>query len=303
MSWRLLRSFIALVPVLWLAVTVAFFLLRLLPGDAVDAQLAQGGASQERIAQVRQQMGLDDPIPTQYRRYLTSMLRGDLGYSFVNAQPVAEVIAARLIPTLVLAVSAIVLALLLGVSMGIIASFENGLFASFANLLTILSISTPIYWTGTLAILAFAVQLDWLPASGSGGWPHLVLPVAVLGFHTMGEIARVVRVNLVETRSALFIRTAHSKGLRPRTILWRHMLRVVWIPVITVTALQAGFLFSGTVITEMLFVRPGIGTLLLDSTIDQDYPVVQGIVVLSALGYVVVNASADTLHGLLDPRL
>jgi peptide/nickel transport system permease protein len=288
--------------VIWAAATLSFLLLRLLPGDAVSAQLAQSGAAQADIDRVRALMGLDAPVTLQYVRFLSGLVQGDLGYSLLNGQPVARLIMQQVQPTALLALSAIFVATNLGVLCGAIGAFENRS-AALARFITNLSISVPIYWTGTLAIGIFAAQLRWLPSTGTGRLEHLILPVGVLSFHTMGVIARVAQVNIREARKAAFVQAARGRGLTERYIMTQHILRVGLLPVISVIALQTGFLLGGTVITESLFARPGIGRLLVQSTTLQDYPVVQGIVVLSAVIYVIVNTLADAFHRLFDPRI
>lgn len=291
------------VAVLWLAATLAFFALRILPGDAVTAQLAQSGASQAVIEQRRAEQGLTAPLWAQYGQYLGGLLRGDLGVSLLSGQPVSEMIAQQVIPTLQLGGLALVTAAALGLILGSFGALDVGWGVSFAARLIInLSLSTPLFWTGTAAIFIFSVWLDVLPSSGGARLSQLVLPVAVLGFHTAGAIARVAGSSVRAVRGADFVRTARAKGLPELLITLRHILRVGLIPVIAVVALQAGFLLGGTVITESLFVRPGIGRLLLDSTLRQDYPVVQGIVLLSAFSYTLLNLTADVLSRLIDPR-
>jgi len=297
-----LRIVLSAVVTVWLAATLTFLLLRVLPGDALEAQLLQGGASRERITEVRDELGLNDALLIQYGRYIAALMRGDLGYSLGNGRSVNTIIAERLWPTLRLAGLALSMAITLGLIIGIVAS-TNHLPGRFAQMLIMLSISVPIYWSGTLVIIVFAAQLGWFPASGSVGWRALVLPVMVLSFHTLGEIARITQVNVRATQAMTFVQVARSKGLTQRIIWRRHTLRPALLPVISVIALQAGFLIGGTVITETLFVRSGIGRLLLDSTLNQDYPVVQGIVILSTLVYVSVNAFADVAYRFADPRL
>lgn len=278
---------------LWLAATLAFFALRVLPGDAVQTQLQESGASVEVIAQRRAALGLDDPLSAQYRRFLAGLLRGDLGVSLLDGQPVTQIIAQQLLPTATLAICALAVAAAAGVTLGTLAALDRW---RFARLILDLSLSVPLYWTGTLAIYLFSVQLDWLPTNG------LVLPVAVLGFHTAGAVGQVVRADVRDTLSLDFVRTARAKGLSETRVIVHHVLRAGLLPVITVIALQAGFLLGGVVITESLFVRPGIGRVLLNATLRQDYPVVQGIVVLGALVYTLLNSAADLCYHLLDPR-
>lgn len=298
MAQRLLSVLLTI----WLAATLCFFTLRVLPGDAIAAQLAQSGASQDSVEQLRVQMGLDAPIISQYAQFLAGLTRGDLGTSLLSGQPVSAVIAQRFIPTMRLAVSAMLVATTAGIGIGVAGAFDS-LISSASRFIINLAISTPIYWTGTLAIVLFSAQLGWLPSTGTGRLQHLALPVSVLGFHTMGGIARVTQANVANAWHASFVWVARSKGLPESHLIWRHTLKAGLLPVITVIALQMGFLLSGTVITESLFARPGIGRLLLDSTIKQDYPIVQGVVILSAVIYVTLTALADFLQRVVDPRI
>jgi ABC-type dipeptide/oligopeptide/nickel transport system permease component len=295
---------VMMLAVIWLAATLAFIALRIIPGDAITSQLAQSGVSEDAIQERRAEQGLDAPIVVQYGRYLRGLIHGDFGNSLLSGQPVAQMIAQQFAPTVMLAGAALVFATILGIGLGCVSALDMGLGTTIAaRVLVNLSLSMPLYWTGTVAIYIFSVWLGLLPSAGGARLSQLVLPVAVLGFHTSGAIARVTHANLREVRSAEFVRAAHAKGLPARSIALRHILRVGLIPVVTVIALQAGFLLGGTVITESLFVRPGIGRLLLEATLQQDYPVVQGIVILAALGYALINTSADLLYRLLDPRV
>ena len=300
----LLQRLAFMVLVVWLAATLAFFMLRVLPGDAIQAQLARGGVSATVIEARRAEQGLTDPVVIQYGRFLTQALQGNLGYSLLTREPVTQMLLRDLYPTFELALSALVVASGLGLLLGVAGALDLcwGV-SSVARLLTSLSLSTPVYWTGTLAIYLFTVVLGLLPSAGAGRLSQLILPVAILGFHVAGAIARMIQVSVRQAMNADFVRTARGKGLPETQVIARHALRVGLLPAISVTALQAGFLLSGTVIVETLFVRPGIGRLLLNSTIQQDYPVVQGVVLLSALVYVIVNTLADALTSVFDPRV
>ncbi len=210
-----------------------------------------------------------------------------------------EVIGEQLAPTVTLAVTALLVATILGLGLGTLAALD--IYGSrSARLVLDVALSAPIYWTGTLAIYIFAVRLNWLPSSGS---TNLVLPAGVLGFSAAGGIGQVVRANVRETLAFDFVRTARAKGLSEARVIARHVLRASLLPAVTVIALQAGFLLGGVVITESLFIRPGIGRVLLNATLKQDYPVVQGIVVLGAVVYTLLNATADVAYRLLDPRV
>jgi ABC-type dipeptide/oligopeptide/nickel transport system permease component len=297
---RLLRT----LAVLWLAVTLAFFALRILPGDALQTQLIQSGASAATVAQRRAALGLDQPVLTQYVDFLAGLARGDLGVSLLDGRPVNEIIAQQALPTITLALSALLIAVLIGTLLGIASAVERrGWLAQIARRTLDVALSVPLYWSGTLVIFVFAVFLDVLPSSGAGDVRHLLLPAVLLGFHTAGAIGQMVRSSISQTLGADFVRYARAKGLPEHLVIGRHVLRASLAPVISVTALQAGFLLSGVVITESLFVRPGLGRVLLDATLQQNYPVVQGIVIWSALVYALANGAADILIALIDPRV
>ncbi|HEX2618552.1 MAG TPA: ABC transporter permease [Phototrophicaceae bacterium] len=286
----------------WLAVTVTFFALRLTAYDALTAQLTDVGANPDLIEQRRQEYGLDQPLLLQYLNYLSQLGRGDLGMSLARQLPVSFILGEAMGSTFALAVPALILATLVGILIGITAAFRN-IISWLARLWIGLSISTPPYWTGTLAIFIFSASLHWLPSSSADDVRHLILPVGVLTFHTSGGIARVVQSGIIQTQSADFIRTARAKGLPERLILFRHILRVGLLPVIAVIGLQTGFVLGGTVVTEILFLRPGLGRVLLDATLRRDYPVVQAVVLLSAILYTSLSMVTDFISRLLDPRI
>lgn len=289
---------------IWLVSSITFFALRVLPGDAIQAQLLQSGVSEVVIEERRIQQGFNDPIGVQYSRYIIQLMRGDLGYSLLDGQSVNEMIAAQLLPTLSLGIAAIAIAVIVGIPLGIFTAVDFGYgLRNICNLFITLSLSVPIYWTGTLAILVFSAQLRLFPAFGARGLSELILPASVLGFYSAGSIARVIQAGINEVSSADFVRTAYAKGLPQRLIVRRHILRTALLPAITVIVIQMGFLLGGTVIIESLFVRPGIGRLLLERTLKQDYPVVQGIVVLAAVVYSLLNNLADLFYRLIDPRM
>ena len=300
---RATRTLISSAFSIWLATTIAFFALRILPGDALQAQLSMSGASQAVIATRRAALGLEASSLTQYIRYLQQLTQGDLGVSLVSGERVTDALLRNLPPTITLALSAGTAAGVLGIVLGIVSASGCGRLSATTRALTALSLSVPIYWSGIVAIFLFSVQLSWLPASGTGSVVHLILPVSLLAFHTAGSIARVAQASISTAAQADFARTARAKGLREKQIIAHHVLRVGLLPVVSTAALQFGFLFSGAVVTESMFVRPGIGRLLLDAVIKQDYPVVQGVVLISASAYALVIAIANVLNAHLDPRI
>jgi ABC-type dipeptide/oligopeptide/nickel transport system permease component len=289
--------------VAWLAMSLAFVILRWAPGDAADATLARGGAPADEIAARRAALGLDDPIWRQYVDYLVGLARGDWGESLVSQQPVAEMIAQNAGPTAALAASALLVAVALGVSLGVIAGAAGPRAARYAaEAAASLALSTPVYWTATLAIYFLTVAVPVFPGVGGHSARYLILPACVLGFHTAGSIAQVTAGSIRAAAGQDFVRTARAKGLPEGDVL-DHILRVGLLPVVAVVALQLGFLLGGTVISETIFVRPGLGRVLLTAVKQRDYPVVQGLVVLSAVVYSLISALAEMLYDVIDPRV
>ncbi len=299
-----LRRLLSTVFVLWGVVTLTFFAMRLLPGDPATVLISQGGGSAEDIATLRRQLGLDDPLLIQYTSFLGKLIQGDLGMSLVSHRPVTQEIAEQLPHTLALASSATFFSVVLGISMGVLAAvYEGSWIDQLCITLSILGVSVPILLSGLLLILLFSLVLGWLPATGQGSWSHLVMPSFVLSLASLGTIARLVRAQMLDVLPQDYISVARSKGLKERVILWRHALRNALIPVVTIIGLQFGALLGGTVVTESLFSRRGLGRLVVDAISWQDYPLVQGVVILGATIYVAVNLLVDLSYGLLDPRI
>lgn len=289
--------------VAWLATSAAFVVLRVVPGDAVDATLARVGASEEELAVRRAALGLADPLWQQYAIYVHRAMQGDLGRSLVTGQPVTEMIGQQLGATVTLALGALALGVALGTLLGLAGGLGPATWpGNLAEALASLALSTPVYWTATLAIYLFTVVLGILPGTGGDGFRHLILPVMVLGFHTAGSIAQVTARSIRQTAAQGFVQTARAKGL-PERLVVDHILRVGLLPIVAVVALQVGFLLGGTVITETIFVRRGLGRLLLTAINNRDFPVIQGVVTLTALTYSLVNALADVVYTLVDPRV
>lgn len=286
---------------LWLAVTIAFFALRVLPGEALRAELVLAGADEQSITAQRAALGLDRPALTLYLEYIVGLTRGDLGVSVVTRQPVAEILAVNLPPTLTLALTAFFIAVTIGMVLGVVAALHS-FWGRLARGVMALVFSVPIYWSGTLAIYVFSVMLNWLPSGGVGGVQHLILPSVVLGIHTSAAIGRATQLALSESLYADYIRTARAKGLGERRVIV-HALRASCVPIITTVGLQGGFLLGGTVITEMLFVRNGVGRMMLDAAMRRDYTVLLGGVLFTTAAYIGVNTLADALSRWFDPRV
>jgi len=307
--WFIGRRLVAAVPVLLLSSLVVFSTIHLVPGDPVDAMLGaagyQGASNRpELVRQVRREMGLDQPLVVQYARWVTGALHGDLGTSYIRRRPVVALIAERLPSTLELTAAGTALAVVFGVSLGVVAALKRHTFVD-GQVMTValLGVSLPNFWLAILLILVFSVLLRWFPATGSGTLRQLVLPATALGVEGAAVIARLTRTALVEVLGRPYITTARAKGLQPRVVHLRHALRNALIPVVTVIGLQIGHLLAGSVVVETIFARQGIGQLAVDAIRAKDYPLVQGIVLFTAVVYVVINLIVDVLYGYLDPQI
>lgn len=299
----MIRRALLFIITLWLSVTMVFAALRILPGDAIENQLVQSGASPAVIEARRTEQGLSDPIWLQYVRYLGHLVRGELGSSLLNGLPVTDTVASRFPATLLLAFEAIIVAVIIGVGAGTYtATKPRSVLSKLMTVFVTLSLAVPIAWSGTLSLIVFAGILKVFSISGeiiSQTW----LPAIILGFHSAGPIAFVTQTNVRDILASDFVRTAYAKGLPEYLILRRHVFKAALPPVITIIFINLSFLLGGTVITETLFLRPGIGKLLLDSTLQHDYPVVQGVALFIVTVYMLLVFLADILVRLIDPRV
>ncbi|KAA6186242.1 ABC transporter permease [Thiohalocapsa marina] len=303
MSVRLLSRLGSAALVLFGVCTLVFLLIHLVPGDPVEAMLGESARPADREA-LRQALGLDLPLAQQYRNYLAGLARLDLGHSLLDQRPVAAVLAERLPATVQLAVTALLLALLLAIPLGVLAARKRGTGVDAgAMLFSLVGVSMPNFWLGPLLILLFSLWLGWLPVSGSDQPGSLVLPAVTLGTALAAILARMVRASVLEVLQEDYIRTARAKGLSESALLWRHALRNALLPVLTLVGLQLGALLGGAVITETVFGWPGLGSLLVESIQARDYPVVQGCVLLISVVYVAVNTATDLAYTLADPRI
>ncbi|MGI6208981.1 MAG: ABC transporter permease [Anaerolineae bacterium] len=301
---QLLRRIIVLPVTLWAVVTAVFLMMRLLPGDPVEALLAEAGAPPALIESWRSRYGLDRPLPVQYVLYLGALVRGDLGESIIYRRPVLALIGEQFPSTVTLALAALAVALVLGGGLGLAGALYRGRPADWlSRLLAVGSVSLPTYWTGIVAVMVFSAGLRWFPASGEGTWRHLVLPAMTLGIASAGVVARLTRVAILEAGSAPHVQVALSKGLPGRLLLTRHVLLNAAPGVVTLLGLQAGFLLAGTAITETIFSRPGLGRLLVEAVVAQDYPLAQGCIMFAALIYTLANTVSDIASAALDPRV
>ncbi|MFN8475334.1 MAG: ABC transporter permease [Anaerolineae bacterium] len=304
MNWNyILRRLLWAIPLLLLASLVVVLLIHLTPGDPVRLMLGEQ-ASQEQVAAVRASLGLDRPLPEQYIRFVGRALQGDLGMSIRASRPTTELIMLALPATIELAGAALFLAIIVGIPLGIIAALRPGsVFDNVALFLALLGQSVPSFWLGLTLIYLFALHWRLLPTSGRGEWKHLVLPALALAPFLAGMIIRITRTSMIDVLRGDYIRTAYAKGLSHSRVVVGHALRNAMLPVITVVGLQVGALLGGAVITETVFGWPGIGQLAVSSLYNRDYPVVQAVVLVSAVVFILINLFVDVLYSILDPRI
>jgi ABC-type dipeptide/oligopeptide/nickel transport system permease component len=305
MTEYLIKRLVLAVPVLFGVSIAVFLMMHLIPGDPALAMLrGQPTVTPEDIDRVRHQMGLDDPIPVQYLKYIGRVLQGDFGESVKAHRPVLTMIREQAWPTIQLAMTAMILAVIIGITLGTISALrQNTWVDTLSMLVALFGVSMPSFWLGLILIYFFSVRLEWLPITGQGGWQRLILPAVALGMDFSAVTARLVRASLLEVLRQDYILSARAKGLHARTVVTRHALRNALISVVTIIGLQFGFLLSGAVVIETVFARQGIGRLAITAILAKDFPLVQGIVLLSALVYVAINLLVDLSYSFLDPRI
>jgi ABC-type dipeptide/oligopeptide/nickel transport system permease component len=291
------------IPALWLIITMVFLLAHIVPGDPVQQMLGEGARATD-IEQLRHELGLDKPIGVQYERYLTGVLRGNLGESIRFQEPVAEVVLEHYPATLELAFFALLVCAAIAIPAGVFAAEHRGTATDHAvGVFTLLGLSVPNFALGPILILVFSVLLGWLPVSGRGGISHLILPAITLGAALAAILTRMVRTSVIEELSSDYVRTARAKGLRESAVLFRHAFRNALIPILTILGLQFGTLLAGAIVTETIFSWPGIGRLSVQAIEARDYPLLQGCILLIAVSYVVVNLLTDVVYAFVDPRV
>jgi len=307
----LLRRLAAIVPVLAVVVTVVFLLIHLIPGDPVSVMLGPD-ATPSQIEATRKGLGLDRPIYEQLIGFYARILRGDLGQSYFLDRPVSQALWERAEPTLVLMLSALVVAVAIGVPSGTIAAAHRGsAWDRGLMLVSLLGVCIPGFWLSLNFIYFFAVRLGWLPAAGYvsvftdpvGAVRYMVLPAFSLGFNQSALIARISRSCMLEVLQQDYIRTARAKGLSHRAVTWVHAFRNALVPVVTVIGITTAVLIGGAVVTEIVFNIPGLGRLIISAILRRDYPVVQGVVLVTATAYVLINLGVDLLYAIIDPRI
>lgn len=304
------KKLLTSVPLL-LGVTLTIFLImHLTPGDPARLLLGED-ATPEAVQALRAQLGLDDPLPVQYVRYVGRLLVGDFGVSIRTRQPVLAELSSRFPYTVELAIVSLVISILLGIGAGVVAAVRKGTWLDTVTMTgALVGLSAPSFWLGLLLMIVFAYHFRWLPASGRGGslltidgWRHILLPAVALGIGSAATIARMTRSSLLEVLNQDYIRTARAKGLMERLVVFRHGMSNALVPIVTIVGLRLGFLLGGAVVTEQIFSWPGIGTQVITAIGNRDIPVVQGAILLIAFSFVGVNLAVDLLYAFIDPRI
>jgi ABC-type dipeptide/oligopeptide/nickel transport system permease component len=298
-----LRRVALTIPVLLGVATLVFALIHLVPGDPAQAMLGETAPAAD-LEELRERLGLNRPLLEQYGQFLTGLVQGDLGLSFRYGTPVTAEIAGRLPRTAELALASMVVAVVVAVPLGIVGALNRGgALDQAAMTFSLVGIAMPNFWLGPLLALVFAVQLGWLPVSGTGTVWHLVLPAVTLGTALAAILARMTRASLIDELRELYVVAARARGLSWRRVVERHALRNSLIPVVTILGLQLGAVLTGTIITETIFAWPGVGRLLIQAISFRDYPLVQGCILFISVTYVAMNLVVDLMYGWLDPRI
>jgi ABC-type dipeptide/oligopeptide/nickel transport system permease component len=299
----IVRRLVLTIPVLLGVATLVFLLIHLVPGDPAQAMLGESAPAAD-LNDLRARLGLDEPLFAQYRHYLGGLLRGDLGTSFRYNTPVAREIGQRIGRTAQLAAAAMTVAILIAIPLGVLGALYRGRAVDQAAMaVSLLGISMPNFWLGPMLAIVFAVQLGWLPVSGTGSWAHLVLPAVTLGAALAAILARMTRASLIDELRELYVLAARARGVSRVRAVVAHALRNSLIPVVTIVGLQLGAVLTGTIITETIFSWPGVGRLLIQAISFRDYPLVQGCILFISVTYVAMNLIVDLAYAWLDPRI
>ncbi len=295
---------LATVPVVFGVTIAVFSMLYLIPGDPVKMMLSEFATSPEQIARMRAQLHLNEPFARQYGRFVWGAARGDLGQSIRDRRPVTTEILELLPATVQLAAAALAFSAALGITLGVVAAVRQNSWADLGSMaVALVGVSMPSFWLGLILIFIFSLHLGWLPATGGGDVSHLLMPAFALGLGASAIIARLTRSSMLDVLRMEYINTARAKGLAGPAVVLRHGLFNALIPIITIFGLQFGNLLAGTVIIETVFGRPGIGRLLVAAILDKDFPLVQGVVLFVAVGYVLINLAVDVVYAVVDPRI
>lgn len=303
MTSYILKRLLGLLPTLFIVAVLVFLFVHMLPGD--PARLAAGpDASPETVQLVRQDLGLDQPMPRQFLNFFVNIVQGDFGTSLRSKRPVSTEIAERFMPTLMLTVTSMVWAVIFGMVIGIVSAvYRNQWPDRIGMTLAVSGISFPAFALGMLLMQVFSVQLGWLPTVGADSWRHYILPSLTLGAAVAAVMARFTRSSFIEVIQEDFVRTARAKGVSEKWVVLKHCLRNALIPVVTMMGLQFGFLLGGSIVVEAVFNWPGLGRLLVDAIEMRDYPIIQTLVLLFSLEFILINLVVDVLYGFINPTI
>ena len=303
MTSYLLKRLLGLLPTLVIVAVLVFLFVHMLPGD--PARLAAGvDASPETVELVRQDLGLDKPLPRQFLNFFLNIAQGDFGTSLRSKRPVSTEIAERFMPTLLLTIASMAWAVLFGMAIGIVSAvYRNRWPDRIGMTLAVSGISFPAFALGMLLMQVFSVQLGWLPTVGADSWRHYILPSLTLGAAVAAVMARFTRASFIEVIQEDFVRTARAKGVPEKLVVLKHCLRNALIPVVTMMGLQFGFLLGGSIVVEAVFNWPGLGRLLVDAIEMRDYPIIQTLVLLFSLEFILINLVVDVLYGFINPTI
>ncbi|KQL49993.1 hypothetical protein AN963_10035 [Brevibacillus choshinensis] len=311
MAAYVLRRLLALIPVLFVVSVTVFILIHLIPGDPAAVMLGSQ-ATPEQLLQLQQKLGLNEPLPSQFYHWITNVLQGNMGQSLVSDKDVNTLIAERMPATLALTLYSLVVSLLLAIPLGIIAAVKHSSSWDYsAMIIALIGISIPNFWAALILIIVFALHLGWFPATGyveftENVWlhlKHLTLPAISLGFIQAGVVTRMTRSSMLEVLRQDYIRTIRAKGGSEPVIILKHALKNAMIPILTIVGLNFGLLLGGTVVVETIFSIPGIGSLVVNSVFNRDYPVIQGVILYIAFIYVIINLAVDLLYAYFDPKI
>jgi peptide/nickel transport system permease protein len=304
MTTYILRRLVQAIPVLIGISIFTFLMVHLTPGDPVYIFAGDKPLTPERAAQIREQYGLDKPLWVQYRDYMVDLLHGDMGRGLHSQRPVSETIREAIWPTIQLTLAGLAVALVVGVTLGVLAAlYQNSWIDTGAMVIALLGVSLPIFYLGLLLLFAFSFNWHIFPATGLGGWQHLVLPAIAIGFASSAYLARLVRSSMLDVMRQDYVVTARAKGLHERVVVVSHALKNALIPVVTYFGLQLAGLLAGAVVIETVFSRPGLGRVAVTAISSRDFPLIQGVVLVTAVIYVLVSLAVDLSYAVIDPRI
>ncbi len=303
MSGYIVQRLLAALVTIWVATVAVTMLIHAVPGDPVRIMYAKFQATPEQMEAIRARLGLDEPIWVQYGMFMGRVLQGDLGRSIVGDQPVLDILVTRFPPTLLLTSVSLLIAAVIGLSLGFLAAYKRGTIIDVgAMIAAIIGVSIPHFWLGLILLFVFALQLGWLPVAGSD-WRSLILPALTLGLANAAVLARLTRSAMIDIFDQDFVRTARAKGLPKAVVLYRHALRAGLVPIVSMMGLQFAYMMGGAIVVENVFAWNGVGRLAIEAVFARDYPVIQGFILMFATVVVLVSVVIDLLYAWLDPRI